>query len=222
MADPVDPVVTDDAAAAGVAATAAAAKPAEKEKPKKDPPPEPKNATIILEYNVRFDYEYPAFSVEYVTSNPNVVVKDFQYTPFGAKFSFRNLTMVDQMINGKGAEQEEMFTIFGRVLHPGQEGSVEKQIDAFGGSEDTVEFSSDWLQDRDSADAIATWVQSRMSKPKDSISVTLVGTPLIEIGDIITIRHSELSLTANKRFTVTKLSVSWKEGLETSLDAVEI
>ncbi len=216
---PDEQVVTSDAAAAGV--TAAAAKPAEKEKPKKEPE-KPKNAAIVLEHNVRFDYEYPAFSVEYVTSNTNVVVKDFQYTPFGAKFSFHNLTMVDQMINGKGAEQEEMFTIFGRVLHPGKEGTVEKQLDAFGGSEDTIEFSSDWIQDRDSADAIATWVQSRMAKPKDSISVTVVGTPLIEIGDIITIRHSELSLTANKRFTVTKLSVGWKEGLETSLEAVEI
>lgn len=217
MADEV--TVTADAAAAGT--NAVAAKPAEKEKPK-EKPKKPHNATMVLEANVRFDYEYPAFSVEYVTSNNNVIVKDFQYTPFGAKFSLHNLTTETQMVNGKGAENEELFTIFGRVLHPGKEGVVEKQINEFGGSDDAIEFSSDWIQDRDSADAIATWVQARMAKPKDSISVTLVGTPLIEIGDIITIRHSELSLTANKRFTVTKLSVGWKEGLETSLEAVEI
>lgn len=205
----------------GAAAAASTAKPAAKEKPKAKP--EEELARTVLEYDIRFTYEYPAFSAEYVMSNNNLSLTNFEYTPFGAKFTVANLTNKPQLLNGsiENNDPQNLF-IFGRALHAGKEGSVERTIAEFADDSDVIEFSSDWLQDNQSATVIADWVAGRLSTPKTSISVTLVGTPLIEVGDIVTIRHSELHLTDAKRFLVTSVSVKWSDGLETSLEAVEI
>lgn len=179
-------------------------------------------AREIAEYDVRFDYKYPAFSSEVLISNKNVRLKMIESTAFGAKFEVYNLTDTEQTLNGTAGDVEQSLLISGRVMHDAAESKVERVIDAGFDANESVEFTSDWLQDKWSAELLAQWTLERMSVARQELNLTIIGNPLIEVADIITVRHGELSMNGNDRYVVYGVSQAWDAGLVTTIKAYEI
>lgn len=176
-------------------------------------------AKEILEFDVRFDYKYPSFESTIEATNKNLAVRVNELTPFGAKFVIRNLTDEDQMIS----DDKNSLLISGRVMHDANEVKVEREVvDAGFDANDTVEFANDWVQDKWNAELLAEWAAQRMSVEKQEVNLTIVGNPLIEVADIITIRHGELSLNGEKRYVVYGVGQAWDAGLVTTIKAYEI
>ncbi len=179
-------------------------------------------AREVAEYDIRFDYTYPAFTSEITSSNKNIAVTVTEKTAFGTKFTLTNLTDENQLVSGDAGDSSQSLLISGRVMHDANEVKVERTIDAGFDAAESVEFSSDWLQDRWSAELLAEWTLRRMSDSKQEINLTIVGNPLIEVADVITVRHGELSISPETRYVVYGVNQSWDSGLTTSIKAYEI
>ena len=188
----------------------------------------PQKARIVFEYDVRFDGEMPAFTSDILCSNPQIEVFDLQKTPFGAKFKIvpknDEAHLVSGSVNETAGEKrsKESFVIFGRVLHEGQERKIEEQITDVAVRDDIIEFSSKWVHDEQTAKDLVNWVKERLKTSRLSVTLKLVGNPLLEVGDIAVIKHTLLSLEPTHRFTIRAVNHSWNFGLETEISAIQI
>ncbi len=179
-------------------------------------------AREVADYDLRFDYKYPAFSSEVILSNKNIKLTVTERTPFGMKFTLENLTDTAQTVNGDAGGTAQSMLISGRVMHDAAEAKVERTIDAGLDAAEMVEFTSEWLQDKWSAELLAEWTLQRMSTDKQELNLTIVGNPLIEVADIVTVRHGELGLNGSIRYVVYAVNQSWDAGLVTTIKAYEI
>jgi len=179
-------------------------------------------ARELRDYEVRFDYKYPAFTQQFFIGNKNLYVDKVTTTPFGAKFRIRNKLDIRQLIGGTAGSEDQSFRIFGQVLHEGPEAKVEQNITSVNNVSDVIEFNSDWIQNRLGAMKILNFAVARMENEKKELNVQIVGNPLIEVADVVTVQHGELGLNGNERFIVYAVTQSWNDGLETTIKAYEI
>lgn len=185
-------------------------------------------ARIVFEYDVRFDGDLPAFTSDILCSNTSIEVFDIEKTPFGAKFKIvpkdDKPHLVSGSINQTTGEQrdKESFVIFGRTLHEGQERKIEEQITDVAVRDDIIEFSSRWVHDEQTAKDLVNWIKDRLKTSRLSVTLKLVGNPLLEVGDVISIKHTLLSLEPTHRFTVRSVRHSWNQGFETEISAIQI
>lgn len=189
----------------------------------------PQKARIVFEYDVRFDGDMPAFTSDILCSNPDVEVFDIKKTAFGAKFKIVPKNDKAQLVSGSvnktsdGSKRDkESFVVFGRTLHEGQERKLEEQITDVAVRDDIIEFSSKWIHDEQTAKDIVNWVKSRLKVSRLSVKLQLVGNPLLEVGDIVLIKHTLLSLEPKHRFVIRSVRHNWNSGLETEISAIQI
>jgi hypothetical protein len=189
----------------------------------------PQKARIVFEYDVRFDGDMPAFTSDILCSNPDIEIFELKKTPFGAKFKIMPKDDRAHLVSGSinktltdASRQQESFVIFGRTLHEGQERKIEELIQDVSVKEDIIEFSSDWIHDELTAKSLANWVKSRLSQSRLSISLKIMGNPLLEVGDILRVKHTLLSLEPTHRFVIRSVRQSWSAGLETEILAIQI
>lgn len=68
------------------------------------------------------------------------------------------------------------------------------------------ELTADYIQDYDSANSLMGWLIDKMMKPRLSVGVKIFANPLIQLGDIVKIDHSQngidLTGSQDKRFVV--------------------
>jgi hypothetical protein len=76
------------------------------------------------------------------------------------------------------------------------------------------EFSLDvpYIQSRDEAESMMSWIISKTMKPRKSIGVKIFANPTIQLGDIMTINYEEdsvdLLVEKDKRFVVYNIEYS--------------
>lgn len=177
-------------------------------------------ARVVSEFEEEFSSELPALSVQIASSNPNILVDVKKITPFSIKFRLINKTDQHQLVTGSVAEERETFIIFGKTLHHGTESTVTEKIDR--GATDSIDITSSWIQDKATAERIAKWVANRLSRSRISIDMEIMGTPVLEVGDIIRVYHHEVHINGYLDFVINKVGLSWSEGLRTSVRAVEL
>ena len=85
-----------------------------------------------------------------------------------------------------------------------------------------VVFETAWIQREDDAKNLATWIQTQWSKQQRVIEMEIFSNPLISVGDIITINYPKNDLDGTQKFVVTRVSNSFREGLNTSISARSI
>jgi len=79
-----------------------------------------------------------------------------------------------------------------------------------------------WIQREDDAKNLATWIQTQWSKQQRVIEMEIFSNPLISVGDIITVNYPKNDLDGTQKFVVTRVSSSFREGLNTSISARSI
>lgn len=177
-------------------------------------------ARVESEFEEEFSNELPALSVEVVCSNPNILVDVTKITPFSIKFRLINRTSTHQLVSGSVEDERETFVIFGKTLHRGQDSVVKEKIDP--GATDSISVTSDWIQDKSTAERVAQWIVNRLSRPRITIDMEIMGTPVLEVGDIIRVYHHEIHINGYLDFVINSVKLSWSDGLRTDLTAIEL
>lgn len=177
-------------------------------------------ARIIQEFDEEFKTKLPAFTVELISSNPNITVEINEQTCFSVKFSLINNTSNHQLVSGSAGDLKENLFVFGKTLHEGATSRVSKNIG--GNRSNTIEVNSRWIQDKGAAEKVADWISNRLSREKLTVSLSLMGTPVLEVGDIIAAYHHDLKMTHRKEFIINSVSLQWDSGLQTDISAVEL
>jgi len=85
-----------------------------------------------------------------------------------------------------------------------------------------VVFETAWIQREDDAKNLATWIQTQWSKQQRVIEMEIFSNPLISVGDIITVNYPKNDLDGTQKFVVTRVSSSFREGLNTRISARSI
>lgn len=115
--------------------------------------------------------------------------------------------------NGQGA----IFYLYGNKL--GQSGQIEYSTDKndLYTTEEPLIFTSRWLQNEKDVKSIATWIKSKFVNRGRIISLSTFGNPMLNIGDIVTIKYAYEGLTSANKFIITGITHSYNTGLETSI-----
>lgn len=181
----------------------------------------PQMGKIVASFDEEFSSDLPAFSVEVISSNPNIIVDVERSTPFTIKFDIYNNSSDHQLVSGSVADEKENLLVFGKTLHEGSESKVSRSIrnDII----NNVEVSSNWIQDRPTAEKIAEWIAGRLKTEKIIFNIDeMVGNPVIEVGDIIKIYNHDIQMLGSKEFVVQSVELNWSDGLTGRIVAVEL
>lgn len=172
---------------------------------------------------VRFDQ--PAISSQFVCTNHAISVLDYRPSAFGATIVFLNKSERSQLLKGEvqtkvsGAPRTQSSYIYGKSFRKADSQEVEyrkdESIDRIGPL--PLEFESDWIQDRETAEDLAKWVVDRFNENAEIYTMAVFGNPLIEVADIIAVDWPEKGIENTEKWVVTAVNKSWSDGLETSL-----
>lgn len=173
--------------------------------------------------SVRF--EFPAETAKLYISNKSVSVTGFEASAFGAKFTLLNKSERSQALKGpreshvEGALKPHSAFIHGDSFRIGDPQEIEykkdSSIDRIGPL--PLEFESDWIQDRDTANNLAKWVMDRFGENAETYTVEVFGNPLVEIADIVTVAWPDKGMFDTVKWCVVAISRGWSDGLTTSI-----
>ncbi len=93
--------------------------------------------------------------------------------------------------------------------------TVEKVINPQISSE-VIEFQSDWVQSKTSAESILKVLARASDSFSKDISISIFGNPFVQVGDVITLSYS-LKNISNIAFFVKSVSQTFNNGLQTTL-----
>ncbi len=177
----------------------------------------------VREFDVSF--EKPVlYSKPYVT-NEKVVVPAYYGTPFGAHFVMINAGREDAIVKGEdtvtygvdNAVTQSTF-IYGRQIYQ----EDEEKINIFSqpninrrGTQKT-QFGSPWMQNKATAQDLASWVVKQWGTPSKSASVEVFGNALFEVGDIVTVTYLPKDIY-DRKYYVNRISHTYEKGLVTNL-----
>jgi len=192
-----------------------------------------------LHEKVRFEEDKGGETSRLVVTNGAAAVVSYEPSSYGANFTLINKADKDILLKGAAGttngdqDKIESMYITGNSFRRGEDQEVEYKdkelIDRIG--ELPLEFESPWIQDRATAEDLARWVMKRFGDVSAKYTVACFGNPLLEIGDIVTIRWPEKGFTVEKsnpssskvqKFVISSISRRWNDGLETSVTVREI
>lgn len=182
----------------------------------------------VREFDVKFDPKPVQYSTLFSTNQWNSVIVEYVSNPFGAKFVIANASRTNAILHGEdsityaGAGQNinQVLTVLGRNLEISDDETVNKKnlqaIRSRGKIE--VELASEWIQSKEMAETIATWMAQHWSAGVDEVAVQIYGNPLIEIGDVVAIDFDAMHMTTTThKYFVVGTKTSFDAGIETTL-----
>ena len=105
----------------------------------------------------------------------------------------RNELSVDEFFNEKSKlsnpEISNGIVISSPSLFKQQYQDIKNNRAIYGRNEFTIDAM--YIQSRDAANNLMSWLSSKIMKPRKSIGVSIFPTPIIQLGDIVTIDYSE-------------------------------
>jgi hypothetical protein len=178
----------------------------------------------IEEKNIRFE-KGPALTAQLVSTNPNVSIDSFTYSPFGANFRIRNNSGEQQLLSGSrnigdvaDGSREEVLHITGNSLvqTDAQITITSKDLGQRLGDK-KLEVDAVWIQSYSQAIQLGKWIIENQGDGAEIYSLKIFGNSFIDIGDIFEIEYAEKGLLSDKKFVVVSITNSFEKGHETSL-----
>lgn len=178
-------------------------------------------------------YSFPYYPNGDTTAPPKIIhvrenalnYSEILSTGFRAKFAIVNnsnyaiYTKTDQSYTQLADSQLLLSSRSPIVLTP--QLTIEKVLNPSIINE-VIELQSDWIQSKDTADAILKILTQAVDPFSKDISVSIFGNPLVQIGDVINLSYS-LKNISNISFFVAGISQTWSNsGLTTLLKLNQI
>lgn len=111
------------------------------------------------------------------------------------------------------------FYLYGNSV--GQSGDLEYTTDE---TEEYVEkqpvaFKTQWLQNISDVKSLANWIKTKAVNKGKIVMMNIFGNPLLSVGDIILVKYTYQGLSGTEKMIITSISLSYNEGIETSITA---
>lgn len=115
------------------------------------------------------------------------------------------------------ADDTTTFGLFGNTL--GKSGAIEYTT---GDEQDyktkePIVFESKWLQTSSDVESLALWIKQKVINRGKVVTMTVFGNPLIEVGDIVTIKYTYHNFNGTQKLIVTNVNQSFSGGLDTKI-----
>lgn len=175
----------------------------------------------IREFNVKYDSSSMPVMAPYVywTNTGMSDLYDVNPGAFGSKIYMINTAREDAAL--QGTDDGHQFCVYGLVLKQRDSQSIEVKNDAsivmIGNKELTIE--SPWIQSKDAAEGLGSWITSHWADATDSLYVSIFGNCLIQIGDIVSVSIADANITpgTHRYFVVSTETAFADGGMETTL-----
>lgn len=181
----------------------------------------------VREYEVKFDPAPVKHSKLYYTNDWSAIATEYRADAFSARFVVANAARENAVMNGDDSLSiggstpiEQHLLVYGRALVVGEQEEVEARNDAQvkARGEIETEVSSDWIQSKAAAKALAKWIESHWGTGMDELSVEVFGNPLFELGDLVAVEYARKSMTtANNQYFVVGINTAFDSGVTTTL-----
>lgn len=80
-----------------------------------------------------------------------------------------------------------------------------------------VTFETAWVQRQEDAKALGEWIKKSLINKGRIVSMSIFGNPLIQVGDIVSIKYQYQGYSGTEAFIVTSVSHSYSNGIQTDL-----
>jgi len=168
----------------------------------------------IIHVKPRFSSR-PAFPIKWSTgSNKYAKIIGEKLSSFGGEaFVLNNTSTTIPLSDGAGAA----LYVFGNDIAPS--GTLEystDEEDSYNYKEPLV-FQSSWLQNESDVKSLAEWIKSKVVNRGRIVNMKVFGNPILNVGDIITIKYTYQGFAGTEKFIITSVSHFYNQGLETDI-----
>ena len=168
----------------------------------------------IIHVKPRFSSR-PAFPIKWSTgSNKYAKIIGEKLSSFGGEaFVLNNTSTTIPLSDGAGAA----LYVFGNDIAPS--GTLEystDEEDSYNYKEPLV-FQSSWLQNESDVKSLAEWIKSKVVNRGRIVNMKVFGNPILNVGDIITIKYTYQGFAGTEKFIITSVSHLYNQGLETDI-----
>ena len=168
----------------------------------------------IVKQSIRFPSR-PSYPVKWSTGSNNLAkIIGSKVSNFGAEaYVLNNASTTIPLSDGNLTS----FYLVGYTLAPS--GTLEYTTDELSDyvNKEPVIFESKWLQSVEEVKALATWIKDTVINRGKIVTINVFGNPLISVGDIINIKYLQQGFLGTEKFTVTSVSHTYNNGLETAI-----
>lgn len=175
----------------------------------------------IRKFDVKYDTSGMPVQAPFVffTNTNNVELYEVASDSYSSTVYMMNTSRDDASL--QGTDDNHQFCMYGLVLKQRDVQTVKtqnKQSVAAGGLKELT-VDSKWIQTKDAAQRLADWISEHWMGATDSMSVTVFGNPLIEVGDVVTmdIEDSDIDEATHKYFVLSANTEFSDGGMETIL-----
>lgn len=180
----------------------------------------------VRELEVKFEPAPVTESRLFMTNTSQVACTEYRSDPFSATFVLANTSRVNAVVNGEDTLQfagsgdsiDQVLAVIGRVVtqQEAKEHIVEnKEMIRRRGLIES-EINSPWIQSEAAAKRLGEWIEAHWSLGAETYDVVIFGNPLIEVGDVVTLTHTDNGLNGEK-FFVLAARTEFSQGIKTTL-----
>lgn len=151
-----------------------------------------------------------------------VALSSVHGTPQTGRFAALNVTNETVYLNSDSSllsgANNGILNIYANVVIPGDQYELKKEVPG-GRNSYEITIDSDFIQDPEQADSIASLMSRSFSYQYKAINVKIFGNPLVQLGDIVKFNYysGKVLSGSNDWYVVTSIKHSFSTGLETSL-----
>lgn len=181
----------------------------------------------VREFDIKFDTDgLPVLQSKLFHSNETqAVCTEFTGDVAGAYFIMANTSRDHAILNGddnltakgEGSINQKLF-VYGRPVIQKDEAQVVKTDDwaIRRRGEIETEYASKWVQNKDAAESLATWLTTHWTRSDSALEVEVFGNPLFELSDVVSIQYQDMT-TATHKYYVVGINTSFDRGITTNL-----
>lgn len=169
----------------------------------------------IYKASPTYNQAFPVFSEP---SNPLAKVISERLGHFsGEVYVFNTSSSTIALADGDGKD----FAVWGIAIANAGENiyETEKNID---GVTEFITFETNWIQSEAAAKKLGDFLSKQWSKSIRDIELSVFGNPLLQVGDIITVKYPDRDLQGTEKFVIRAMSQKFDGGLETQIKARSI
>jgi len=180
----------------------------------------------VREYDVKFEVAPVISSMIYFSNESQVICPQYNATPFGAKFIVSNLSRVNAVLKGEdtytfGVDNpvDQKFLVYGRnfIEKDVQKHTVTDALAVKRRGKITTQVASKWIQSKDAAEKLGTWIISHWGGGSDQVEIESFGNPILQIGDLVSINFPNQNMApSTHKYFVVGINQSYNGALETS------
>ena len=171
-------------------------------------------AREIIHVKPKFESR-PSFPIKWSTgSNKYAKIVGEKLSSFGGEaFVLNNTSTTIPLSDGAGAS----FYVFGNDIAPSGTLEYSTDEDSSYNYKEPLVFQSSWLQNESDVKSLAEWIKSKVVNRGRIVSMKIFGNPILNIGDIVTIKYTYQGFTGTEKLIITSIMHSYNQGLETEI-----